>query len=255
MVSGLSSSRWNSWPPHESQTSSTLGGSKSTCQMCPHLRQVRRPDSRRTTSSSSTTSSSTTSSGVPASSSRSSRIFACGTLRGNPSSRNPLVASSSASRSRTMPTVISSGTRSPASMYFFASLPSGVPWLTFARKMSPVEILGTPRWAETNSACVPFPAPGGPTRTSLMPLPEEALVVAQHELALDLLRRVQADTDEDQHRRAAERECLVDPGCAAGQERQRDDRQDGDQRQVGGAGQRDARQDVLEVLRRRAPRP
>ena len=39
-----------------------LGGSKSTCQMCPQLRQVRRPDSRRTTSSSSTTSSSTTSS-------------------------------------------------------------------------------------------------------------------------------------------------------------------------------------------------
>ena len=41
---------------------STLGGSYSMCQTCPHFLQVRRPDSRRTTSSWSTSRSSTTSS-------------------------------------------------------------------------------------------------------------------------------------------------------------------------------------------------
>src|SRR5947209_19816751 len=87
-----------------------------------------------------------------------------------------------------------------------------------------------------NSACVPFPAPGGPTRTSLMPLPEEALVVAQHELALDLLGGVEADTDQDQHGRAAERERLVDAGGAARQERQRDDRQQDRKSVVEGKG-------------------
>src|SRR3954469_21084263 len=258
MVSGLSSSRWNSSPPQMSQTPSTDGGAKSRCQMCPQLRQVRRPDSRLTTSSSSTTSSSTTSSGVPASSSRSLKVFACGTLRGKPSSRKPLRASSSSSRDSTMPIVISSGTRSPASMNFFACCPSSVPWLTFARKMSPVEIFGIPRCAEMNWACVPLPAPGGPTRTRRItapPLAEEALVVAQHQLALDLLRRIESDADEDEHRGAAEREGLTGAGTASWQERERDDRQHRDRRQVERAGQGEARQDVLEVLRRRSARP
>src|SRR3954464_4001693 len=134
-----------------------------------------------------------------------------------------------------MPTVISSGTRSPASMYFLASWPSGVPWLTLARKMSPVEIFGTPRCAEMNEACVPFPAPGGPTRTSLIggpSLPEEALVVAQHQLALDLLGGVEAHADKDEDRGATERECLAGTRATARQERDGDDRQDRDGRQV-----------------------
>src|SRR5581483_8231575 len=98
-----------------------------------------------------------------------------------------------------------------ASMYSRACLPRSVPSLTFCRKMSPVEILGTERCADTNWACVPFPAPGGPTRTSLIaggPLPKEALVVAQHQLALDLLRGVQADAYEDQDGGTAERELV-----------------------------------------------
>src|SRR3954451_7884172 len=254
MVSGLSSSRWYSSPPQMSHTPSTDGGSKSRCQMCPQLRQVRRPDSRLTTSSSSTTSSRTTSRGVPPSNSRSLNVFACGTLRGKPSSRKPLRASSSSSRETTIPIVISSGTRSPASMNFLACWPSSVPWLTFARKMSPVEIFGIPRWAEMNWACVPFPAPGGPTRTRRItapPLAEEALVVAQHQLALDLLGGVETHTDEDEHGGAAERERLAGACAAAWQERQRDDRQDGDRRQVERTGQRDPRQDVLELPRRR----
>src|SRR3954465_6361647 len=92
-------------------------------------------------------------------------------------------------------------------------------------------------------ACVPLPAPGGPTRTSLMTgttyaasrrglarpqgaprawhasdrerrrrapgrraLPKKTFVVAHHELRLDLLHRLETHADHDQHRGAAERE-------------------------------------------------
>ena len=51
-------------------------------------------------------------------------------------------------------------------MYSWAFLPSGVPWETLARKMSPVEIAGMPKWSATILAWVPFPAPGGPIRIS-----------------------------------------------------------------------------------------
>ncbi len=76
---------------------------------------------------SSTTSSRTRSSAVPRSASSLSSALACGTVRGKPSSRKPSVASASASRSRTMLMVTSSGTSWPASMYRLASTPSGVP--------------------------------------------------------------------------------------------------------------------------------
>src|ERR1700730_2252483 len=217
------------------------------CQILLQPRQVRRPDSRRITSSSSTTSSSTRSSPTPRSASSLSSADACGTVRGKPSSRKPSPASPSANRSRTMLMVTSSGTSCPPSMYRFASIPSGVPAVTLARKMSPVEILGTARFAAMNSAWVPLPAPGGPTSTSLTespppascsrsqaqesvvgaqgwcahscwpaqrssaPLPQEPFIVALHELALDLLHRLQADADDDQHRRTTEREVLFLP--------------------------------------------
>src|ERR1700712_2865742 len=97
--------------------------------------------------------------------------------------------------------------------------------------MSPVEILGMSKCAATNSACVPLPAPGGPTSTSLTRLAsqwssvsgasgrwakgpgsaEEAFVVALHQLALDLLHGVEGDAHHDQHSGAAEREVLVLP--------------------------------------------
>src|SRR5882757_311066 len=141
-------------------------------------------------------------------------------VRGKPSSRNPLLVSSWPSRSRTIAMVTSSGTRSPASMYFLASLPRSLPPDTFARKMSPVEIFGMLKFSAMNSAWVPLPAPGGPTRTSLTsglpssysrPLAQEAFVVALHQLALDLLHRVQGDADHDQHCGTTEREVLVVP--------------------------------------------
>src|SRR6476469_9793878 len=51
-------------------------------------------------------------------------------------------------------------------MYRLASIPSGVPSDTFARKLSPVEIAGIPKCSATNLAWVPFPAPGGPIMIS-----------------------------------------------------------------------------------------
>jgi len=55
--------------------------------------------------------------------------------------------------------MISSDTSWPASITFLASSPSGVPALTAARNMSPVEICGMPYFSVMNAACVPFPAP------------------------------------------------------------------------------------------------
>ena len=51
---------------------------------------------------------------------------------------NPSVASSEDTRSAIRPTITSSGTRSPRSMYSLASLPRSLPSRTAARRMSPV---------------------------------------------------------------------------------------------------------------------
>src|SRR5437764_10324759 len=52
-------------------------------------------------------------------------------------------------------------------MYSLAFLPSSVPSLTLARNMSPVEMNGSRKSIRRRSACVPFPAPGGPNRIKL----------------------------------------------------------------------------------------
>src|SRR3954449_7124625 len=107
--------------------------------------------------------------------------------------------------------VTSSGTYSPASMYRLASRPSGVPWETLARKMSPVEMAGILKCSATNFAWVPLPAPGGPMisrRMRSVSLAQESFVVALLELALDLLHGVERHADHDEDRRAAERESL-----------------------------------------------
>src|SRR5947199_525980 len=53
-------------------------------------------------------------------------------------------------------------------MYVFAFFPRSVLSATLCRKMLPVEMCGTPRYAASFAAWVPLPAPGGPSRTSLM---------------------------------------------------------------------------------------
>ena len=93
---------------------------------------------------------------------------ACATVRGKPSRMKPRRASSSSMRSDTMPTTISSETRSPASITALARMPIGVPAVTAARSMSPVDNCGMPNRWRSRSDCVPLPAPGGPRNTILI---------------------------------------------------------------------------------------
>src|SRR3989454_420322 len=80
----------------------------------------------------------------------------------------PFLASGSFGRRSVIEITMSSGTSCPASMYAFAFFPRSVPCATLCRKMLPVEMCGTPRYAASFAAWVPLPAPGGPSRTSLM---------------------------------------------------------------------------------------
>src|SRR4051812_9390625 len=118
--------------------------------------------------------------------------------------------------------------------------------------MSPVEIAGILKRSATCFAWVPLPAPGGPmiSRRMRSSLAEEPFVVPLLELALDLLHGVECDADHDEDRRASEREALVrvdDDEC--------DQRDQGDETEVERARQRDAGQDVGQVVLGRLARP
>ena len=78
------------------------------------------------------------SSARPSSPSLSASASACGWVRGKPSRMNPSAASPESIRSAITPTITSSGTRSPRSMYPFAVRPSSVSSRTAALRMSPV---------------------------------------------------------------------------------------------------------------------
>src|SRR5919112_2038576 len=150
--------------------------------------------------------------------------------RGKPSSRKPSSPSSSI-LSKIIEITSSSGTSLPLSMYSLAFWPSSVPSFLCSRRRSPVPMYGSPKSSVRRAAWVPLPAPGGPSRirfSSLMKrasLLQEALVVAHHQLRLELLHGVQGHADHDQDRRTAEvevRRRLVDE----------DRRQSRDRRQV-----------------------
>src|SRR4051812_46170366 len=134
--------------------------------------------------------------------------------------------------------------------------------------MSPVEIFGTARWAAMNSAWVPLPAPGGPTSTSRtyiaslrreraphvadaraprprVPTTGGTLVVALHQLALDLLHRLQAHAHHDEHRRTTEREVLVLLLIEPDEEEVRQDR---DHTEVERTRQGDPAEDEVQVV-------
>jgi hypothetical protein len=66
-----------------------------------------------------------------------------------------------------------SGTSLPCSctLGLFAE---GVPALSAARSMSPVEIFGTPKRSVSTAACVPLPLAGAPSKTSLTRPPPRA---------------------------------------------------------------------------------
>src|SRR6476646_4316647 len=65
-------------------------------------------------------------------------------------------------------TTTSSGTSSPRSMMCLTRSPAAVPEATASRSMSPVDNCGMQKRSTIRVACVPFPAPGGPNRTSLI---------------------------------------------------------------------------------------
>src|SRR5689334_6262277 len=144
-----------------------------------------------------------------------------------------------------MSLVTSSGTYLPAAVNDWASLPSSVCSAMFARKMSPVDTAGIPKRAASRLACVPFPAPGGPNRTSLMELlsSQEPFVVPLLELRLDLFHGLQSDPDDDEDRRAAEGEVLI--GL---HQDERDQRNQGDQSEIQRARGDDPDEHVVEVL-------
>src|SRR6266511_746678 len=252
-ASSVSSSRWTTAPPHTSQVQSLSGGA-CTWYVAPQLSHTRRPAMRSRTISVGTSRLMTRSSGCPTSTS--SSFSACWSVRGKPSSTKPWSMSpSSAKRSSTILSVRSSGTRSPRFMYSSASRPAGVPAAAAARNRSPVETCSMPYRAERRAACVPFPAPCLPSRTSRGPLligalrlGEEALVVAHHQLAVDLLHRFERDAHGDQQCRAPEGELSDVPQREHQQWRYRDRRKE--QR----SGQRDAFQGLREVPLRRRPR-
>src|SRR5258705_10475245 len=109
-----------------------------------------------------------------------------------------------------MPSITSSLTSSPRSITTFAAVPISLPACTASRRMSPVEIRGIRCPIANRSAWVPFPAPGGPSITTLidtrlLPTPaaqtsllHEAIVVAHDQLALHLLHGVHGHADDDQ---------------------------------------------------------
>src|SRR3954471_24262983 len=66
-------------------------------------------------------------------------------------------------------TTTASGTSSPRSMMCLTRAPAAVPSATASRSMSPVDNCGIAKRSTIRVACVPFPAPGGPNRTSLIP--------------------------------------------------------------------------------------
>ena len=125
--------------------------------------------SRRSTRSSSGTSRAITkSTRCPSSASIASSAWAWRTVRGNPSSSTPAPVSASGSRPRTMSTISSSGTRSPAAM-IRPGLLAGRRALgdlgAQDRRLSRGASDANSR--SMRAACVPLPLPGGP---KMMPI-------------------------------------------------------------------------------------
>src|SRR5207247_2404819 len=137
--------------------------------------------------------------------------------------------------------VTSSGTSRPAARSGSACLPSSVCAAIASRNMSPVEMCGKEYSAAIRFACVPLPAPCGP-KTSRFTLPQESFIGTHHHLRLHLPHRVEGDADDDQHRGAAE--CArrrLREAAVTDEER----RQNRDEREVEGAGQRETRQHAV----------
>src|SRR4030066_39049 len=106
-----------------------------------------------------------------------------------------------------MAIVTSSGTSSPLLIYSAASLPNSVWFFRFSRNISPEEICGRLSLPEMASACVPFPAPGGPSKTMnlgmeiISPYEQRVIVTMQLEIGIDAEESITDDTHNNQQPR------------------------------------------------------
>ena len=73
-----------------------------------------------------------------------------------------------------MAIIVASSTSSPRSIRALASSATGFRSLIASRRMSPVEIFGSPRSRANRPACVPLPAPGGPIMITFRPIASAA---------------------------------------------------------------------------------
>ena len=129
----------------------------------PQSPQVDRAVIRATSASSSTSISTTASRLSPSAARRLVSASACASVRGKPSKINPF-ALTEFNCSRISPITMSSVTSAPRAITSATISPISVPLSLAARSMSPVLSCTMPCSSTRIRACVPLPAPGGPSR-------------------------------------------------------------------------------------------
>ena len=145
------------------------GGEKYRLYDAPHFPHSRRPRIRFSTTAGLSEKYKASCSGRFSQPKRVSSCWAWGIVRGKPSRTNPRLLSLLRSRSVTASVTMSSDTNSPDSMIDSTLLPSSVLSDTACRRSSPLEICGTRYFSAINLAWVPFPQPGTPNSTILIP--------------------------------------------------------------------------------------
>src|SRR5579859_1530179 len=134
-----------------------------------------------------------------------------------------------------IPIMTSSSTSRPSWMAPSASLPRRVPRLCSSRRISPVEIMGTPNRSCRKSPWVLLPLPGAPNSSSFTTRPplltsdesyrksmsrppltcialrssDESTVLPHDQLRLQLLHRIEGDAHDDEYGGASQVQLLL----------------------------------------------
>ena len=193
---------------------------------------------------------------MPRSASMPSSASACGTVRGKPSRMKPLRAVRLRRCGRRSCAIrISSETSSPRLHHRLGLQPDLAcpprPRRAACRRSRAARCRSA---SSSRLACVPLPAPGGPSRISVhrrlrpctpRPCVDQALILVREQVRLDLRHRVHRHRDDDQQAGAAEveRHAVV---------ADQDFRQQADHRQIDRADRGQPGQHVVEILGRRA---
>ena len=162
----------------------------------------------------------------------------------------PFRASGSPMRSAMMPTTISSETSAPDSMTAFALSPIGVSACHRRAQHVPGRKLGNAILLHQSRRLCALPRAWRPEQYQPHRLPppeprpaDQPFVLMRLQVSMDLRHRVHRDVHDDQQRRAAEIERQRGIG-------NQPFRQQADQRQITRAKHRDAREDIVDELRR-----